>query len=70
MLSKFEQVSLLESDLREDLGVDVTIILEWILKKQVLLGGIGLIRLRIGIIGKSLSIRHGIFRYHKPWSYC
>ena len=33
------------------LGVDKTTVLEYILKKQVLIRGIGLIRLRIGITG-------------------
>ena len=36
------------------LGVDGRTILEWILKKQISIRGIGMIRLRIGIIGEPL----------------
>ena len=31
--------------------------------------GIGLIRLRIGIMGESLWMRHWTSGFHKPWSY-
>ena len=37
-----------------DLGVDGRTILEWTLKRWVSMRGIGLIRLRIGIIGEPL----------------
>ena len=37
-----------------DLGVDGRTILEWTLKRYVSMRGIGLIRLRIGIIGEPL----------------
>jgi hypothetical protein len=30
--------------------------------------GIRLIRLRIGIIGEPLLIRHGTSEFHEPWS--
>ena len=36
--------------------------------KEISIGGIGLIRLRIGIIGEPLSMRHCISGFHKPWS--
>ena len=38
----------------EGLGVDGCTILEWILKKEVSIKGIGLIRLKIRIIEESL----------------
>ena len=39
-------------DLYEGLGVDGRTILEWILMKWVSMRGIGLVHLRIGIIGE------------------
>ena len=42
--------------------------LEWTLKRYVLMRGIGLIRLRIGIIEEPLWTRHWTYRFHKPWS--
>ena len=39
---------------KSPLGVDGRTILEWILKKWVLIRGIGLVRLRIGITGEPL----------------
>jgi hypothetical protein len=47
-------VHLQERDLLEVLGIDGRKILEWTLKKQVSIQGIGLIWLRIGIIGEPL----------------
>ena len=47
-------VNLLDRDLQEGLGVDGRTILEWILKKWVSIRGIGLIRLRIKVIGEHL----------------
>jgi len=52
-----------------DLGVDARTILEWTLKRYVSMRVIGLLRLRIGIIGESPcecgneppgSISHGV----------
>ena len=56
MLSNFEQENLLERDLYEGLGVDGRKILQWIIKRlvRVSIREIGLIRLRIGIIGEPL----------------
>ena len=45
-------------DLWEGLGVDGRTILEWTLKRLVSMRVIGLIRLRIGIIGEPLWMRH------------
>ena len=39
-------------------GVGGRTVLEWTLKKSVSIRGIGLIRLRIGIIGEPLKMRH------------
>ena len=50
MLSKFKQVNLQE----RDLGVDVRTLLEWKLKRSVSMWVVGLIRLRIRIIGEPL----------------
>jgi hypothetical protein len=47
-------VNLQKGDLWEGLDVTGRIILEWILKKYTSIRGIGLIRLRIGIIGEPL----------------
>ena len=47
-------VNLQERDLWGGLGVDGRKILEWTLKRYVSMRVIGLIRLRIGIIGESL----------------
>ena len=52
MLSKFKQVNLQERDLWGGLGVDGRTILEWTFR--VSLRVIGLIPLRIGIIGEPL----------------
>ena len=54
MFSKFQHVNLLE----RDLAVDVRTILGWILKKYESIREIGLIRLRIGIIGEPLRMRN------------
>ena len=43
-----------ERDLLESQGVDGRTLFEWILNKSVSIRGIGLIRLRIGIIGEPL----------------
>ena len=43
-----------EGDLWGGLGVDRRTILEWTLRSSVSMWGIGLIRLRIGIIGEAL----------------
>ena len=43
-----------ETDLQGGLGVDGRTILQWTLKRYVSVRGIGLIRLRIGIIGEPL----------------
>ena len=43
-------------------------ILEWALKRYVSMRGIGLIRLRIWIIGEPLWMRHWTSGIHKPWS--
>ena len=43
-----------ERDLWGSLGVDGRTILEWTLKRWVSMRGIGLIRLRIGVIGEPL----------------
>jgi hypothetical protein len=51
---KILTVNLLERDLWGGLGVDGRTILEWTLKRWVSMRGIGLIRLRIGIIGEPL----------------
>ena len=37
------------------------------IKKYVSMGGIGLIWLRMGIIGKTLLMRHWTFVFHKLW---
>ena len=58
VLSKFKQVNLQESDLYGGLGVDEKTILEWTLKRCVSMWVIGLIQLRIGIIGEPLRMRH------------
>ena len=58
-----------ERDLWEVLGVDGKTILEGILKKWESIRGIGLIGLRIGIIGGPLWMRHSSFGFHKPCSY-
>ena len=57
-----------ERDLWGGLGVDGRTILEWTLKRYVSMRGIGLIRLRIGIIGEPLWMRHWTSGFHKPWS--
>ena len=44
----------MERDLNEGLGKDGRIILEWTLKRKVSMRVIGLIELRIGIIGEPL----------------
>ena len=44
------ELNLQERDLKGGLGVDGRSILEWILKKYVSIQGIGLIRLRIGLL--------------------
>ena len=55
VLSKFYQVNLWERDLQEGLGGDDRTILEWILKIQISIRRIALIRLMIRIIGEPLS---------------
>ena len=62
VLSKFSQVHPQERDLR-GLRVDRRTILEWILKKWVSIPGIGLIWLRIWIIGELFG-RHWSSGYH------
>ena len=47
--------------------VDGRTILDWTLKKYVSLRGIGLIRLRVGIIGGPLWMRHWTSGFHNPW---
>ena len=54
MLSIFLQVYLQERVLEEGLGVDGRTILERTLKKYVSIRGIGLMRLRIAIMGEPL----------------
>ena len=51
---KIYEVNLQESDLWGGLGVDGRTILELTLKRKVSVRAIGLIRLRIGIIGRPL----------------
>ena len=46
--------NLQERDIWGGLAVDGRTILEWTLKRYVSMRGIGLIRLRIGIVGESL----------------
>jgi hypothetical protein len=43
-------------------------LLEWISKKLVSIREIGLIRLRTGIIGESLWMRHWTSEFYKSWS--
>jgi hypothetical protein len=57
-----------EVDLYKCLDVDGRTILEYILKKNMSMQGIGLIRLRIDIIGELLLILYWISEFHNPWS--
>jgi hypothetical protein len=57
-----------ERDSWEGLGVDERTILECILKKYVSIRRIGLIQLRIGIIGEPSWMLHWTSGFHKPWS--
>jgi hypothetical protein len=47
-----------ERNLKEGLGLDGRTILQCILKKSVSIREIGLIQLRIGIVGESLRMRY------------
>ena len=52
--SEFEQVNVQKTDFQGDLDVDGGRILEWVLNKQASIREIGLIQLRIQIIGEPL----------------
>ena len=59
--------NLQERDLWGGQGVDGRLISEWTLKIYVSKHGIRLIRLKIGIIGESLGMRHWTSGFRKPW---